>query len=99
MENLIERAIVLTQSSVIQVEDLPPFLIGASPERKNAGIEFRDDQDLKEQTQNFQKAAIMNALKKSHGIQKNASELLGIKPTTLNEMIKRLKIDLDRLYD
>jgi len=99
LENLIERAIVLTQSPVIRVEDLPPFLIGADPERKNLEIEFRDDLDLKEQTQNFQKAAIMNALKKAHGIQKNASELLGIKPTTLNEMIKRLKIDLDRLYE
>jgi len=99
LENLIERAIVLTQSQIIREEDLPPFLIGAGPERKNLEIKFRDDLDLKEQTQNFQKAAIMNALKKAHGIQKNASELLGIKPTTLNEMIKRLKIDLDHLYD
>jgi two-component system response regulator PilR (NtrC family) len=36
-------------------------------------------------------------LKKSSGVQKQAAAMLGLKPTTLNEMIKRLKIDVDSI--
>jgi two-component system response regulator PilR (NtrC family) len=99
LENMIERSIVLSQSSIIRQEDLPPFLISPEPIREDTGTGFADSLDLKSQTQNFQKKAIMNALKKTHGVQKKAALHLGIKPTTLNEMIKRFEIDLNRLYE
>ena len=99
LENLIERAIVLTKSKVITRQNLPPFLVEGDSVIQTADAGLADSLDLKIQTQNFQRRAIINALKKSKGIQKKASELLGIKPTTLNEMIKRLDIDLDRLYE
>jgi transcriptional regulator with GAF, ATPase, and Fis domain len=54
---------------------------------------------LKEQTQLFQKNWIINALRKTNGIQKKAAEVLGVKPTTLNEMIKRFDIDINNLED
>jgi DNA-binding NtrC family response regulator len=38
-------------------------------------------------------AAILAALKKTRGVQNKAASLLGVKATTLNEMIKRLGID------
>ncbi|MBU1187035.1 MAG: hypothetical protein KJ908_09105, partial [Acidobacteria bacterium] len=62
------------------------------------GSEFRENLDLKVQTQNFQRRAILNALKRAKGVQKKAAQLLGIKPTTLNEMIKRLDIDIDHIF-
>ena len=99
LENLIERAIVLTKSKVITRQNLPPFLVDGDKVIQVTETGFNDNLDLKIQTQNFQKRAIINALKKSKGIQKKASQLLGIKPTTLNEMIKRLDIDLDHLYE
>ncbi|MFC2157641.1 sigma-54-dependent transcriptional regulator [Acidobacteriota bacterium] len=99
LENLIERAIVLTKSKVITRQNLPPFLVDRDKVIQVTETGFKENLDLKIQTQNFQKRAIINALKKSKGIQKKASHLLGIKPTTLNEMIKRLDIDLDHLYE
>ncbi len=93
LENLIERAIVLTKSKFITRKTLPPFLLSANEDSiilSSPNNEF----DLKEYIQIQQKKAIIHALKKTKGIQKNAARLLGVKPTTLNEMIKRLDIDV-----
>jgi transcriptional regulator with GAF, ATPase, and Fis domain len=41
----------------------------------------------------FEREIISESLKRSGGVQRRAAELLGLKATTLNEKIKRLKID------
>ena len=42
----------------------------------------------------YQRKVILNALRRAKGVQKKAARSLGLKPTTLNEIIKRLKIDV-----
>ena len=96
LENLIERAVVLTKSKLITREGLPPFLLPSQEESK-AFASLNNELNLKENIQTFQKKAIMSALKQTKGIQKKAANLLGVKPTTLNEMIKRLNIDITNL--
>jgi transcriptional regulator with PAS, ATPase and Fis domain len=96
LENLIERAVVLTKSKLISRENLPPFLL-ASKEETRAVASVNNELNLKENIQTFQKKAIISALKQAKGIQKKAANLLGVKPTTLNEMIKRLNIDISNL--
>jgi transcriptional regulator with PAS, ATPase and Fis domain len=96
LENLIERAVVLTKSKLISRENLPPFLL-ASQEETRAVASVNNELNLKENIQTFQKKAIISALKQAKGIQKKAANLLGVKPTTLNEMIKRLNIDISNL--
>src|SRR5205085_1538905 len=61
---------------VITVQ-LPPIVV--PPE----GISYRDAEAA------FQRSLIESALEAAGGVQKRAAELLQIKPTTLNEMIKR----------
>src|SRR4051794_27235939 len=90
LENVIERAVVLTSSPRIGVElvpdhvrktpslQLPPQFV-VPPE----GISFKDV------TTDFEKRLIETTLEVAGGVQKRAAELLHIKPTTLNEMIKR----------
>jgi len=97
LENLIERAVVLTKSKLITRDNLPRFLL-ASQEESKAYASINNEQNLKENIQTFQKKAIISALKQTKGIQKKAASLLGVKPTTLNEMIKRLNIDISNLY-
>ena len=94
LENLIERAIVLTKSKLITRNSLPPFLLLNKPEGEALSVYKEDDMTFKEQTQMYQKEVILNALRKAKGVQKKAAKSLGLKPTTLNEMIKRLKINL-----
>ncbi len=96
LENLIERAVVLTKTNFITRENLPPFIVAPQREKEAATSETQD-LNLKEGLQSFQKKAIISALKQSKGIQKKAASLLGVKPTTLNEMIKRLNIDASDL--
>ena len=47
---------------------------------------------LKEVTAAYERQWIESALEAAGGVQKRAAELLKIKPTTLNEMIKRYDI-------
>jgi two-component system response regulator PilR (NtrC family) len=96
LENLIERAVVLTKTKLITRDNLPPFLVSTQEER-GAFTPSSQELNLKEHLQSFQKSAIISALKESKGIQKKAASILGVKPTTLNEMIKRLKIDASDL--
>jgi len=93
LENVLERAVVLNQSKIITREALPAFLTDGS---RSAFKELGEDSlNFKQRTLDYQKQLILTALKKSNGIQKQAASLLGLKPTTLNEMIKRLKIDIE----
>jgi two-component system response regulator PilR (NtrC family) len=95
LENLIERAVVFTKTKIVDSSSLPSFLLAprsaASPEPP-AGVKSTA---LKEQLQSFQRQVIVDTLRKTRGVQKQAAKMLGLKPTTLNEMIKRLKVDTE----
>jgi two-component system response regulator PilR (NtrC family) len=97
LENLIERAVVLAKTKLITRNNLPPFLLETENDQEIARLPSESSGTLKEQTKRFQKNWIMEALKKSHGVQKKAAQILGVKPTTLNEMIKRMGIDINDL--
>ena len=89
LENVIERAAVLTVKRRIGPE-LIPDVVKASPsfqlphfDMPAAGIPFRKIID------GMEARLIVRALEAAGGVQKRAAELLHVKPTTLNEMIKR----------
>jgi len=97
LENLIERAVVLTKTKLITRNNLPPFLYNSEGKQNKIRMPSDSTGTLKEQTQRFQEIWILEALRKSNGVQKKAAQLLGVKPTTLNEMIKRMGIDINDL--
>lgn len=91
LENLIERAVVLSRGDTITVENIPPFLLDSPSGEEEHNL---STYNLKERTRVFQKQSIKDALRRCRGVQKKAADMLGLKPTTLNEMIKRLDIDI-----
>lgn len=97
LENLIERAVVLTKTNLITRNNLPPFLYKPEGDEETSPLASTNSGTLKEQTHLFQRNWIREALRKTNGVQKKAAQLLGVKPTTLNEMIKRLDIDINDL--
>jgi two-component system response regulator PilR (NtrC family) len=97
LENLIERAVVLSKSPVITRDNLPPFFLRDEAAADEVPESPGGTLDFKERTRYYQKKIIQTALRRTKGVQKKAAQLLGIKPTTLNEMIKRLGIDTDDL--
>jgi len=95
LENLVERAVVLSKSKSITRSSLPPFFLRDEAADEGGPDPLEGSLDFKERTQYYQKKIILTALKKTRGVQKKAARMLGVKPTTLNEMIKRLEIDVD----
>ncbi len=96
LENVIERAVVLSTRPRIDT-DLIPDHIRAAPQFHTPkfavppeGISFKDV------ITNVEKRLIESTLEAAGGVQKRAAELLKIKPTTLNEMIKRYDIGTRR---
>ena len=92
LENVIERAVVLSSGSRIGA-DLVPEHVRKTPAFQMPqfvvppeGISFKDV------ITDFEKRLIESTLDAAGGVQKRAAELLHIKPTTLNEMIKRYDI-------
>ncbi len=93
LENLVERAVVLSRAKIITRAYLPPFLIRGDAAEDPESPSGEESLDLRERTQAFEKKIILTALRKTKGVQNKAAKLLGVKPTTLNEKIKRHGID------
>jgi two-component system response regulator PilR (NtrC family) len=96
LENVIERGVVLTTDGSIDRDLIPDHVrhrasfsvpsLTVPPE----GINLRDV------ISNFERRLIESTLESTGGVQKEAARLLGLKATTLNEMIKRHNIQLPR---
>jgi len=90
LENAIERGVVLARSEEIGPELLPPELQESyalpNPPSLPHGVA------LPEAVTRYERQLIESALRRCDGVQKQAARLLGLKPTTLNEKIRRLGI-------
>ncbi|MDH3255500.1 MAG: sigma-54 dependent transcriptional regulator [Acidobacteriota bacterium] len=97
LENVVERAVVLSQGSVVDLDLLPDSvreqgsIAVPSASLPNGGI------SLKEAISGYERQLIIKALQASGGVQKRAAELLSVKPTTLHEMMKRLNVSVDNI--
>ena len=97
LENVIERAVVLSTAGVIDVDLLPQSV----REAENFAVPMpslpRNGMSFKQAVSAYERQLISRALQESSGVQKHAAELLKVKPTTLHEMMKRLKITTESL--
>jgi two-component system response regulator PilR (NtrC family) len=92
LENVIERAVVLATTPEIGLDLLPQSMRNGGggplpgPVRVEPGLPFYETMER------FEREIILETLRNSQGVQRRAAAALGLKPTTLNEKIKRLKI-------
>jgi len=92
LENVIERAVVLSPGSRVDV-DLIPEQVRRKPTFQIPQVVVPPEGlSLKDVVSDFERRLIETTLEITGGVQKRAAELLRIKPTTLNEMIKRYEI-------
>jgi len=92
LENTIERAVVLCTSERIGPELLPDYLRFPVQTEQPAMIVPTDGLSLKDAVSRYERTMILQSLEMANGVQKKAAELLQLKPSTLNEMMKRLGI-------
>jgi DNA-binding NtrC family response regulator len=91
LANIIERAVILEESGVIQVQNttLPePIDTGAKPKANSL--------QLTHSIKGREKETILKALEQSLWVQKDAAQLLDVTPRTLNYKIKKLGISHPR---
>jgi two-component system response regulator AtoC len=89
LENIIERGLVLTETEVIDVENLPPEV-----HRSSEGSAFSqlDEYSIKKATRILETELIRKALRKTHGNHTHASRILEISHRTLLYKIKEYGI-------
>ena len=92
LENVIERAVVLSASPRIGADLIPDHVRSAPPFQIPKFVVPPEGISFKDVITNVEKRLIESTLEAAGGVQKRAAELLRIKPTTLNEMIKRYDI-------
>ena len=89
LENAIERAVVLASGSEIGISLIPDSVRNA-PAYELPDVDLPPDGlPFKKVVEGVEARLITQALEATGGVQKRAAELLQIKPSTLNEMIKR----------
>ena len=94
MENIIERTIALTDSPMINCEDLPSDISKKLPETSlNSTKITREGIDMNQVISDLEREMIRQAMVLGNGVKARAADLLKINRTTLVEKIKRLKIE------
>jgi DNA-binding NtrC family response regulator len=96
LENVMERAVVLSSGQRIGPELIPDHVRSAPVFHIPRFVVPPEGISFKDVITNVEKRLIESTLEAAGGVQKRAAELLKIKPTTLNEMIKRYDIGTRR---
>jgi two-component system response regulator PilR (NtrC family) len=96
LENVMERAVVLSSGVRIGADLIPEHIRTAPAFHIPKFVVPPEGISFKDVITNVEKRLIESTLEAAGGVQKRAAELLKIKPTTLNEMIKRYEIGTRR---
>lgn len=86
LENIIERAVLLSNTERITVEDLPQHTL------KPSGLSYPDN--LKEASRSFERSHIINILNRLNQDKAKAADVLGIGLSSLYRKIDELQIEL-----
>jgi two-component system response regulator PilR (NtrC family) len=92
LENVIERAVVLSSNAKIGADLVPEHVRPSASFHIPRFVVPPEGLSFKDVITDVEKRLIESTLEAAGGVQKKAAELLRIKPTTLNEMIKRYEI-------
>ena len=96
LENAIERAVALERTPSVLLDSLPeavraacaPSLTAAAPVEDTLADGF----DLEQHVQGIEREYIMEALRRSNGVKKNAAELLGLSFRQFRYLLKKYNI-------
>jgi Nif-specific regulatory protein len=95
LENAIERAALLAESSMIRADDLRlgDFSPSGSTRENSSAVKIPPSGIALEE---IERQALIEALRMSNWVQKDAAELLNISPRVMNYKIKTLAIEMPR---
>lgn len=87
LENMVERAVVLSRTDQITIEELPPNIF--SPQREDSDS---TDDGFEKQVENLERHLIQSAMRKSGGNQSEAARALKISERKLRYKLRKYKV-------
>jgi DNA-binding NtrC family response regulator len=94
LENCVERAVIVSRGSLIDVMDLPRYVFESAPREKSAIIV---PADLDAEMVNIERDIILEALRRTNGVQVKAAAMLGITERSLWHRVKKLGIKIEAI--
>jgi transcriptional regulator with GAF, ATPase, and Fis domain len=92
LKNVLEQASILSEKSIIKTNHIPGIMGNNLHESK-----LDDDISIDDKLNLMEREIIIEALRKTGGIQVKAANILGINQRSLWHRIKKLKIDVDSI--
>lgn len=92
LENIIERAVALSQGGAIGVEALPPTVTASRPTPGHVVIP-EEGVRLEGLVDDYERSLLREALRKSGGVKKHAAKLLGISFRSFRYRLEKLGLD------
>ncbi len=93
LENIIRHAAVMAEGQVIEVRDLPPYLLSEESKARDAqGDLSLGGISLDAELERYEKRLLKAALEKAGGVQKKAAEILGINYRSLRHRLHKYQM-------
>ena len=93
LRNILEQASILTENGIIERQHLPALFKNDS----GSNLNLNDDLPLDDRLNLLERELIIEALRKSGGVQVKAANLLGINQRSLWHRIKKLEINVNSI--
>jgi Nif-specific regulatory protein len=94
LENVIERAVLLTDGHIVTLADLQIGEHASTPSHERPSVVKIPPTGIA--LEEIERQAVVEALRMSNWVQKDAADLLGISPRVMNYKIKVLNIEIPR---
>jgi two-component system response regulator PilR (NtrC family) len=93
LENVIERAVALSRSDVIDLDSLPPAVLNPAVSRETPRITSSEGIDLEAMLNDYERELLKEALQAANGVKKRASKLVGVSFRSFRYRLEKLGLD------
>jgi two-component system response regulator PilR (NtrC family) len=93
LENVIERAVALSRSEVIDLESLPPAVLSPSACADSPRITSTEGIDLEAMLNEYEGGLLKEALQAANGVKKRAAKLVGVSFRSFRYRLEKLGLD------
>ncbi|MBW2692945.1 MAG: sigma-54-dependent Fis family transcriptional regulator [Deltaproteobacteria bacterium] len=93
LENVIERAVALSRSEVIDLESLPPAVLSPAACGDSPRITSTEGIDLESMLNEYESGLLKEALQAANGVKKRAAKLVGVSFRSFRYRLEKLGLD------
>ncbi len=93
LENVVERAVALSRTEVIDLESLPPVVLSPAEFGEPRRITNSGGIDLEAMVNEYERSLLKEALQAANGVKKRAAQLVGISFRSFRYRLEKLGLD------